>query len=72
VRRVRALSQVAEARGQSMAQLAIAWTLRDERVTSAIMGASRPEQVTECVAAASNTAFSAEELDRIDAALALD
>lgn len=64
--RARALNRIARRRGQSLAQLALAWTLRDPRVTSALIGASRPEQITENVAALDNLAFSAEELAEID------
>ena len=64
---LRGLNDIAAARGQSLAQMAIAWVLRDGRVTSALIGASRPEQVVECAAAVANTAFTAEELARIDA-----
>ena len=64
--RVRALNEIAQARGQSLAQLALAWTLRDPRVTSALIGASRPEQIIENVGALDNLTFSAEELALID------
>ena len=63
---VRALNEIARSRGQSLAQLALAWTLRDPRVTSALIGASRPEQIVENVGALSNLAFSPEELALID------
>lgn len=63
---VRALDQIARRRGQSLAQLALAWTLRDPRVTSALIGASKPEQIVENVAALDNLSFSAEELAQID------
>ncbi len=63
---VRALNEIARARGQSLAQLALAWTLRDTRVTSALIGASRPEQIVENVGALNNLVFSAEELAQID------
>ncbi|MCU1731153.1 MULTISPECIES: L-glyceraldehyde 3-phosphate reductase [unclassified Pseudomonas] len=63
---VRALNEIAIARGQSLAQLALAWTLRDPRVTSALIGASRPEQIIENVGALNNLTFSAEELALID------
>lgn len=66
IARVRALNEIAARRGQSLAQLALAWTLRDPRVTSALIGASRPEQIVENVAALDNLAFSAEELAEID------
>ncbi|TBV08232.1 L-glyceraldehyde 3-phosphate reductase [Phytopseudomonas dryadis] len=66
IARVRALDQIARRRGQSLAQLALAWTLRDPRVTSALIGASKPEQIVENVAALDNLSFSAEELAQID------
>ncbi|MCU9947381.1 L-glyceraldehyde 3-phosphate reductase [Pseudomonas sp. PDM13] len=66
IARVRALNEIAQRRGQSLAQLALAWNLRDARVTSALIGASRPEQIVENVAALDNLAFSAEELAEID------
>jgi L-glyceraldehyde 3-phosphate reductase len=65
--KVRGLNALARARGQSLAQMAIAWVLRDRRVTSALIGASRVAQVEDCVAALENRAFSTEELARIDA-----
>ncbi|MEM7644645.1 MAG: L-glyceraldehyde 3-phosphate reductase [Pseudomonadota bacterium] len=60
------LNEIAAARGQSLAQMALAWVLRGGRVTSALIGASRPEQVVDCVGAVGNLDFSAEELARID------
>lgn len=71
-RRLTALSAVAEARGQTLAQLALTWVLRDPRVTSALIGASRPEQIAENVAVVSAAPLSAEELSRIEAAVALE
>ncbi|MBZ8132051.1 L-glyceraldehyde 3-phosphate reductase [Afifella sp. IM 167] len=64
--RIRALNTVAEARGQSLAQMAISWVLRDPRVTTALIGASRPAQVAELVKALGRRDFSAEELAVID------
>jgi len=64
------LNEVAERRGQTLAQTALAWTLRDERVTSALIGASRVEQVEENVAALDNLDFSDEELAEIETILA--
>lgn len=64
--RARALNAIAARRGQSLAQLALAWVLRDPRVTSALIGASRPEQIVENVAALERLDFSAEELAEID------
>ena len=63
---VRALAAIAEARGQSLAQLALAWALRDQRVTSVLIGASSVAQLEENLAAVSNTSFSDEELTAID------
>src|SRR5579872_5520588 len=68
--KVRALSEVAQSRGQSVAQLALAWVLRDRRMTSALIGASRVEQVEQNVAALERLDFSSEELGRIDSILA--
>jgi L-glyceraldehyde 3-phosphate reductase len=64
--RIRALNEIASGRGQSLAQMALAWVLRDQRVTSALIGASRAEQVHENVAALDNLEFSEEELAAID------
>ncbi|MBZ0230505.1 MAG: L-glyceraldehyde 3-phosphate reductase [Bauldia sp.] len=61
-----ALDQIARKRGQSLAEMAIAWVLRDPRVTSALIGASRPEQVTDALKALDNVAFSSDELAEID------
>ncbi len=65
---VRALNDVARARGQSLAQLALSWVLRDPRMTSAVIGASSVAQLEENLAAAGRTAFTADELAAIDAA----
>jgi L-glyceraldehyde 3-phosphate reductase len=65
--RLRGLAEIAKARGQSLAQMALAWVLRGGRVTSALIGASRPEQVVDCAGALASPEFSAEELARIDA-----
>jgi L-glyceraldehyde 3-phosphate reductase len=64
--RVRALNEIARRRGQSLAQMALAWVLRDPRVTSTLIGASSPEQIRENVAALANLAFAPEELAEID------
>ncbi|KAB0633201.1 L-glyceraldehyde 3-phosphate reductase [Burkholderia latens] len=63
---VRKLNGIAERRGQSLAQMALAWVLRGGRVTSALIGASRAEQVRENVGALKNLEFSADELAEID------
>jgi L-glyceraldehyde 3-phosphate reductase len=64
--KVRALDELARARGQSLAQMAIAWVLRQRAVTSALIGASRVEQIDDCVRALDQLHFSAEELSKID------
>ena len=63
---VRALNEIARARGQSLAQLALAWALRDQRVTSVLIGASSVAQLEENLAAAGQPAFTAAELAAID------
>ena len=63
---VRHLNEIAKGRGQSLAQMALAWVLRDKRVTSALIGASRPEQVVDAVQALDKLAFTADELKEID------
>jgi len=63
---VRALNRLAKARGQSLAQMALAWTLRDPRVTSVLVGASSVGQLEDSLAATKNLAFSDAELTRID------
>ncbi|HEY5629951.1 MAG TPA: aldo/keto reductase, partial [Candidatus Limnocylindrales bacterium] len=64
--RVRALNEIAHRRGQSLAQMALAWVLRDPRVTTTLLGASSPDQIRENVAALANLAFSDAELAEID------
>jgi len=70
IAKVRQLNRLARARGQSMAQMAIAWVLRHDTMTSALIGASKVSQVEEAVAALDNLAFGADELAQIDAILA--
>ena len=70
IAKVRQLNELAKERGQTMAQLAIAWTLRDPRVTSALIGARTAQQVTDCADALNNLDFTNEELTRIDRILA--
>ena len=67
---VRKLNEMAQQRGQTLAQMALAWTLRNDVVTSALIGASKPEQILENVRALDNARFTTEELARIDAILA--
>ena len=63
---VRALDDMARSRGQTLAQMAVAWVLRDPRITSALIGASRPEQIAELAGAMKRLDFSPEELAAID------
>ncbi|WP_131114144.1 L-glyceraldehyde 3-phosphate reductase [Lichenihabitans psoromatis] len=64
--RIKALNDIAQARGQSLAQMAIAWVLRDKRVTSALIGARTVEQLDNSLDALNNLAFDTDELARID------
>jgi L-glyceraldehyde 3-phosphate reductase len=66
VERVRALNEIAQRRGQSLAQMAIAWTLRDSRVTSALVGASSVGQLEQNLAALERLQFDPDELEAID------
>jgi L-glyceraldehyde 3-phosphate reductase len=66
IERVRSLNYIALRRGQSLAQMAVAWTLRDPRVTTTLVGASSAEQLTETAKAVSNLAFTDAELAEID------
>ncbi|MHA1189509.1 MAG: L-glyceraldehyde 3-phosphate reductase [Alphaproteobacteria bacterium] len=67
IEHIRALNDIAKRRGQSLAQMAISWVLRGDRVTTALIGASRPEQILDSVAALGNREFSDAELADIDA-----
>ena len=67
--KIRALNELALQRGQTLAQMAVAWTLRHSAVTSAIIGASRPAHVDDAVAALANLQFPADQLAKIDAIL---
>ncbi len=66
VANLQALNAIAERRGQTLAQMAIAWVLRGGRVTSALIGASKPQQIIDCVAALEKPDFSKAELAEID------
>lgn len=68
--KVRKLNEIAIERGQSLTQMALAWILRDGKVTSVLIGASRPEQILENIKALDNIRFSDEELRKIDEILA--
>ena len=66
LRRIRALNDIAQSRGQTLAQMAIAWALRDARVTSALIGARNVDQLDNSLDAVKQLTFSTEELVRID------
>ena len=66
LRQIRQLTDIAKQRGQTLAQMAVVWVLRDNKVTSALIGASRVQQVEENVAALANSDFTQEELQQID------
>ena len=63
---VKALNEIADGRGQTLAQMALAWVLRGERVTTALIGASKASQVIDCAGVVGNLEFSADELSQID------
>ena len=64
--RIKGLNDIAAQRGQTLAQMAVAWVLRDPRVTSALIGASKPAQISELVGAVKNLNFDAATLSAID------
>lgn len=66
LKKIRLLNEIAATRGQSLAQMALAWVLREGRITSALIGASKVSQVEENVASLDNLGFSIEELEKID------
>ena len=65
---IRTLNKIAAARGQTLAEMALAWILRDGKVTSVLIGASKPQQILDNIAALNNTTFTADELEAIDKA----
>jgi len=67
--RIKKLNEVAKKRNQSLAQMALAWLLKDERVTSVLIGASKPEQLADSLKCLDNLAFSEEELKEIEGIL---
>lgn len=67
---IKQLNDLAVKRGQSLAQMALAWILRDDRVTTVLIGASRPEQLTDSLKCLDNISFSSEELQQIETILA--
>lgn len=70
VAKVQQLNVLAEERGQSVAQMALAWILKDPRITSVLIGVSKPEQITDSIQCLANYSFSNEELERIEKILA--
>jgi L-glyceraldehyde 3-phosphate reductase len=66
IKKANLLNNIAKERGQSLAQMALAWVLRGGRVTSALIGASKPSQIEENAAALKNLEFTAQELTQID------
>ena len=64
--KVKGLSEIAEQRGQTLAQMALSWVLKDGEVTSVLIGASKPSQILDNIKAADNTSFTKEELAQID------
>ena len=66
INKIKQLNELAAERNQSLAQMALAWVLKDDRITSVVLGASKTKQVTEGVEATKNTHFSKEELNKID------
>jgi len=69
INKARQLNLLAEQRGQNLAQMALAWILKDTRVTSVLIGASRPEQISDSVGCLKNYSFTSEELNRINTIL---
>lgn len=67
--KIQALDKMAKERGQKLAQMALAWLLRDVRVTSVLIGSSKPEQILDSIKALENITFSTEELEKINAIL---
>lgn len=69
LRQVQQLNELAQQRGQSLAQMALSWILRDERITSVLIGASKPEQLTDSLRCLENLQFSPDELAQIETVL---
>ena len=63
---INGLNEIAKARGQTLAQMALSWILKDDDITSLLIGASRPSQITDCVKCIEKTTFTADELRKID------
>lgn len=70
IEKIKALNEIAQQRGQKLAHMALSWVLKDKRVTTVLIGASKPEQITDSLQALKNTSFSSGELAAIDKILA--
>ena len=70
IEKIKALNQIAQQRGQKLAHMALSWILKDKRVTTVLIGASKPDQITDSLQALKNTSFSTDELAAIDKILA--
>lgn len=66
ISQIMALNEMAKERGQTLAQLALSWIMKDSDITSVLIGASRPSQIEDCVKCIGNTSFTTEELDKIN------
>jgi L-glyceraldehyde 3-phosphate reductase len=66
VAKILALNNLAQQRGQTLAQMALAWILKDQRITSVLIGVSKTEQLTDCLNSLDNLAFTQEELNIIE------
>ncbi|MBC8054786.1 MAG: L-glyceraldehyde 3-phosphate reductase [Sphingobacteriaceae bacterium] len=69
IEKVKALNEIAKQRGQKLAHMALSWILKDQRITTVLIGASKPDQITDSLQALKNTSFSSEELASIDTIL---
>ena len=69
IERLKTLNEIAANRGQTLAEMSLAWLLKDGIVTSVLAGASKPEQILDNIKAIENTAFTSEEIEKIDAAV---
>ncbi len=69
IQQVQQLHSLAEQRGQTLAQMALAWILKDPRITSVLIGVSKPQQLTDCLQSLQNTSFSSDELNHIESIL---
>jgi L-glyceraldehyde 3-phosphate reductase len=64
--KIKALNEIAKNRNQTLAQMAISWILKDERITSVLIGASKTEQILDSIKATENTSFDPNELEKIN------